>query len=373
MITIKEVKNKKDIKDFIEFPLNLYKDCPYFVPPLYSSEKSLFKTNNIYCDQCESVYYNAYMDGKIVGRISGIIQKVANEKYNQKRVRFTRFDSIDDQEVANLLFSTVEKWAKEKGMTEIVGPLGFSDLEREGLLVEGFDQLSTFEEQYNYEYYKKLIENYGFIKEVGWTERKLYLPKEINPKLERISSMMMEKYHLKYVYPKTTKELINKYGDKIFDLLDKSYYEIYGSVPLNKKMRDDLKASFKLIVDVKFVAIIVDENDDVVCFGISFPSIAKAVQKSGGRLTPACIIRILKALRNPEILDLALIGVEKKYQLRGISSSIISNLLKYLSNCNIKYCETNLNLESNDNIQNQWKNFDSILHKKRSAFVKTIE
>ena len=173
MIEVREVKTKKEQKEFLNFPLDLYDNNPYFVPPLYGDEKKIFKKNYMYLDQAEAIYFNAYKDNKIVGRISGIIQNAANEKNNEKRVRFTRFDSIDDQEVANALFSKVEAWAKEKGMDTVVGPLGFSDLEREGLLVEGFDQLSTFEEQYNYDYYPKLVENYGFVKEVDWLESKL--------------------------------------------------------------------------------------------------------------------------------------------------------------------------------------------------------
>ena len=168
MITIKEVKSRKQIKEFIEFPLKLYKDNPYFVPPLYMDEKALFKKNNVNKEQAESVFYLAYKENKVVGRIQGILQRVSNEKWKQKRVRFTRFDSIDDQSVADALFKQIETWAAKNGMNEVVGPLGYSDLDREGLLIEGFDQMSTFEEQYNYPYYQKLIENCGYNKEVDW-------------------------------------------------------------------------------------------------------------------------------------------------------------------------------------------------------------
>ena len=173
MIEIRKVKTKKEQRDFVNFPLKLYKNCEFFAPPLYVDEMKMFKKNYVYYDQSISVFFNAYENGKIVGRIQGILQKASNEKWGQKRVRFTRFDSIDNQEVANKLFEAIEDWAKENNMTEIVGPLGFSDLEREGLLIEGFDELSTFEEQYNYDYYQKLIENLGYQKEVDWVERKL--------------------------------------------------------------------------------------------------------------------------------------------------------------------------------------------------------
>lgn len=373
MIKIIEVKTKKQQKQFINFPIYLYKKNKYFVPPLYMDEKKIFKKNYMYYDQCEAVYYNAYIDNKVVGRISGIIQYASNEKNNEKRVRFTRFDSIDNQDVANALFNKVENWAKSKGMDTIVGPLGFSDLEREGLLVEGFDELSTFEEQYNYDYYQRLVENYGFEKEVDWVERKLYKPKEVDDRLERVSSYMMKKNNLKFGTAKNKKEFLKKYADKFFDIIDETYYDIYGTVPFTKGMRDMMISNFKLIINMKQVAVIVDEDDNVVCFGICFPSIAKAVQKSKGHLTPLAIIRILKSIKNPEIIDCGLIGVLPKYAMRGISSALISEIMKMLSEGNVKYAETNLNLETNANIQNQWKSFDSIQHKRRRAYVKKID
>ena len=372
MLVIKEVKTKKEQKEFLNFPLNLYKDNPYFVPPLYMDEKKIFKKDYLYLDQAEAVYYNAYMDDVMVGRISGIIQHASNKKENQKRVRFTRFDAINDQNVANCLFETVEAWAASKGMDTIVGPLGFSDLEREGLLIEGFDQLSTFEEQYNYDYYQTLIENYGFTKEVDWVERKLYLPEHIDPRLEKISSMMMKKYNLKFGEAKNVNDFIKKYADKFFDIIDTTYAPLYGTVPLTKATRKMMISNFKLIVDLKLVAVIVDEQDNVVCFGICFPSLSKALQPSNGHLTPLALIRVLKAIKKPQILDLGLIGVLPEYERRGIASAILNRLMQMLQMEGIKYAETNLNLETNDSIQNQWKSFDSVIHKRRRAFVKPI-
>ena len=371
MIEVIEVKTKKQIREFINFPLNLYKNNPYFVPPLYIDEKKLFNKNYIYNDQAEAVYYNAYLHGKIVGRISGILQHASNEKWNQKRVRFTRFDSIDNQDVANALFSKVENWAKEHQMEEIVGPLGFSDLDREGLLIEGFDELSTFEEQYNYPYYQKLIENYGFVKEVDWLERKLKAPKVIDERLERVSSYMMKKCKLKFVEVKSTRQFLKQYSDALFEIIDTTYDNLYQTVPFTDAMKKMMIDNFKLIINIKYVAAIVDENNRVVCFGICFPSIAKALQKSGGRLTIPAIFRLLKALKKPNIIDLGLIGVLPEYQMRGISTAIIAALQKMISDGNIEYAETNLNLETNNNIQNQWKNFDGEIHKRRRSSQKS--
>lgn len=373
MITVVEVKTKKQKKQFLNFPLKLYKKCKYFVPPLYVDEKKMFKKNYMYYDQSEAVFYNAYVGKKMVGRIQGILQRAANEKNNQKRVRFTRFDSINNQEVANALFSKVENWAKEKQMNELVGPLGFSDLEREGLLIEGFEELSTFEEQYNYEYYKTLIENYGFKKEIDWVERKLYYPKVVDDRLGTLSAKILEKYNLRYGEAKNTKDFIKKYADKFFDIVDETYVDIYGSVPFTEGMRKMMIDNFKIIINIKNVVVIVDENDDVVCFGLCFPSLANAIRKSKGHLTPLALLRILKAIKYPKIIDLALIGVVPKYAMKGVSSALINKVLEMLSNKKIKHAETNLNLETNYHIQNQWKSFDSILHKRRRCFVKTIE
>ncbi len=372
MIEVREVKTKKEIKDFIDFPLNLYRGNPYFVPPLYGDEKKLFSDGNVYSDQSESVFYLAYQDGKTVGRIQGILQRAANQKWNTKQVRFTRFDSIDDQEVANALFSKLENWAKSKGMEETVGPLGYSDLEREGLLIDGFEWVSTFEEQYNYDYYQKLIENFGYEKDVDWVERRLKAPKELDERIPKISEMMMKKYELHFGEAKNTNDFLKKYADKIFDLLDVTYDNLYGTVPFTPAMKEMMIANFKLIIDIKYVYIILDKNERALCFGLAFPSIGEALIKSGGKLTLPAIFRLLKALKKPKSIDLGLIGVLPEYAMRGISTAIIWKLMQSLSDGEIEYAETNLNLADNLAIQNQWKKFDSILHKRRRSYKKKI-
>ena len=372
MIEIREVKTRKEQKEFLNFPLDLYDKNPYFVPPLYGDEKKIFNKDYVYYDQSEAVYYNAYKDGKIVGRISGILQKAANEKWNQKRVRFTRFDSIDDQDVANALFGAVEKWAKEKNMEEVVGPLGFSDLEREGLLIEGFDELSTFEEQYNFPYYQKLIENLGYTKDVDWLERKLYLPKQIDPRIKEVTEKILQKYNLRFSESKNINHFLKQYADKFFKILDETYDHIYGTVPFTDGMKKMMIDNFKMILDLRFISLIVDKDDNVVCFGLCMPSLSKAVQKSKGRLTIPAIFRILKAVKKPEIIDLALIGVTPEYKMKGVGMALIARIYEILQMPGVKYCETNLNLEDNHNIQNQWKNFDSVQHKRRRSFIKKI-
>ena len=328
MIRIKEVTTKQEQKRFIDFPLELYKGNDCFVPPLYGDEKKMFKPDFVYNETCDIISFLAYDGERVVGRIQGIIQKDANRKNNEKRVRFTRFDALDRQEIADALFKAVEDWAIAKGMDTAVGPLGFSDLEREGLLIEGFDQLSTFEEQYNAPYYQKLIENCGYEKEVDWTESKLYLPDEGAENLLKMTDYVMKRYNLHFGEAKNVNEFIRKYADEFFALLDKAYENLYGTVPFTQGMKDQLITSFKLIVDLKHVAVILDENDRVVCMGICFPSIARAVQKSGGRLTPAALVRLLKAIKRPDVIDLGLIAVEPEYMNRGVATVISAELIK---------------------------------------------
>lgn len=374
MITVKAVKTKKEQKEFLDFPLKLYKNNPYYVPPLYGDEKKIFRNDYVYLDQAEAVYFNAYDDtGKIVGRISGILQRASNEKNNEKRVRFTRFDAVDDQRVADALFDAVEKWAKSKGMDTVCGPLGFSDLEREGLLIEGFNYLATFEEQYNYDYYQRLIENCGYAKEVDWVGFQLRAPKEQNDRLERLSGLMMKKYNLHIGPAKNTKDFIKRYADGFFEIIDSTYVDIYGTVPFTDGMKKMMIDNFKLIIDVENVMVILDENDRIVCFGILFPSIAKAVQKSGGRLTVPTLFRLLKAIKHPKVFDLGLIGVLPEYARKGISSLLIAKVIKSMREQNIEHSETNLNLETNSNIINQWKSFDTTQHKRHRCFVKKID
>ena len=373
MIEVREVTTKKEQKDFLHFPLNLYKNNPYFVPPLYGDEKQIFSKDYMYYDQAEAVYFNAYKDGKIVGRISGILQKAANLKWGQNRVRFTRFDAIDDQEVANALFGAVEEWAKSKNAEEIVGPLGFSDLEREGLLIEGFDQLATFEEQYNYDYYQKLIENCGYGKDVDWLEKKAFVPKGgMDPKIAQITSQIMKKYGLRFATAKNTRAFLKRYVNQIFEIWDETYGKIYGTVPFTEKVKKSMLANFNLVIDLRFIAAIVDKNDKIVAFAVVFPSMSKAVQKSGGRLTPACLIKLLHDIKKPKIVDMALIGVIDEYKNTGVAMALVSVFCDRLTRYKVEYAETNLMLEHNDPIQNLWKRFEMHQHKRRRCFIKKI-
>ena len=332
---------------------------------------AMFKDNFTYNDQTKSAFFLAVRDGEVVGRIHGIWQFVANEKWGQSRVRFTRFESINDQEVANALLGAVEDWGKSLGMTEIVGPLGYSDMEREGLLVEGFDQLATFEENYNFDYYQTLIENYGYQKDVDWTGNKLYLPKGgVDPKIKEISDRMMKKYNLHFCTETNTNKFLKKYVNKIFAIWEDTYSKIYGTVPFSRRVMDGVLDQFKLMVKCKYVPLILDENDNVIAFGVCFPSIAKAVQKSGGRLTIPCLFRLLKAINKPEVLDVALIGVVDEYKNKGLNAAILYRLLCLMEE--VDHAESNLMLEHNNPIQNMLKYFDAPQHKRHRCYIKQL-
>ena len=370
MITIEEVRTRKQQKEFINFPLKLYKGNPYYTPPLYMDEKKIFRKDFVYNDMCDSVHFNAYKDGKMAGRISGILQKAANEKTGKRQVRFTHFDVIEDEEVARMLLKTIENWAVKKGMNEVVGPLSYSDLEREGLLIEGFDYPATFEESYNYPYYQGFIENYGYQKDVDWTGSRLRVPKDYDGEVDKLAQFVMKRYNLHLGMSRNTKELIDKYVDGIFELLDKSYDLLYGTVPFTEGMKKMMLDNFKLVINVKNVAVILDENEKMICFGIAFPGIADAVRPSGGRLTPLTLLRLLKTLKKPSIIDLCLIGVDPEWLNRGVSVIVSAEMMKMLKE--VKYAETNANLEENYAIQNQWKRFDEQKIKRRRCYIKRL-
>ena len=374
MITVKEVKTRKEQKEFLNFPIDLYKGNPNFVPPLWADEMKMFKPGYVYSDCCDSVFYNAYRDGKVVGRIQGIIQRAANEKNDEKRVRFTRFDAIDDLEVSRALFEAVEKWAVERGMDTACGPLGYSDLEREGLLIEGFDQLSTFEEQYNAPYYQTHIEALGYAKEVDWLEFQLYGPEseETLKEQEQLAQFIMKRYKLHFGPAKNGKDFLKRYADGVFKLIDDSYDKLYGTVPFTDGMKKLMMDNFSMVISTKNIAVILDENDKVVCFGLAIPALAKALVGTHGKYTPGTLLKLLKAIKRPTAIDLCLIGVDPEYLNRGISTVFSVELMHMLADKRITHAETNLHLEDNWAILNQWKRFEHRNHKRRRSYVKKL-
>lgn len=372
MITIKEVKTNKDIRDFITFPLKLYKGCDNFVPPLYADERALLKSGGN-SSVGSSVFYLALRDGKVVGRIQGILQKQYNQMHNEKRIRFTRFDAINDKNVASALFSAVERWGKELGMDTICGPLGFNDLEREGLLIEGFDENSTFEEQYNYAYYKDLIEGFGFEKEIDWLEFELTAPEKKNEIISKVAKRSLEMNKLHIASKNMSKKAyIEKYSDGFFDCLDACYSKLYGTVPIEKEQRKELISQFITILNMDYIDFVCDENDRVVAFALAFPNIGEAVKKSGGKLTLPTIIKLVKLVKKPTWVDLGLIAVLPEYQNTGVNAVFVDVFINRLCSGEITKCETNLNLETNTAVMSQWVYVNSRQHKRRRAYIKSI-
>ncbi len=373
MVEIVEVKTKKDIKEFIELPLRLYRGCEYFVPPIYSDEKKLLMAGGK-PDISESVFYLAKRDGVTVGRIQGILQKQYNELHGTAQIRFTRFDSVDDTEVSRALFSALEQWGRGLGMTELCGPLGYSDLDREGLLIEGFSENSTFEEQYNYDYYAALVEDSGLKKDVDWLEFEIKAPEKPNPMLARVAERTLELNKLHIADTSVSKKAyIAKYKDQLFDVLDECYSKLYGTVPISEDMKTELISQFMMILNKEYLIIICDEEERVAAFGLCFPNIGDALKKSGGRLTPSALIKLLRLANKPSCVDMGLVAVRPEYQNAGLNAVIMNVLMQALTSGRLEKSETNLNLETNTAVMAQWKYFSARQHKRRRAYIKSIE
>ncbi len=373
MIEIIEVKTRADRREFVELPLRMYKDCPYFVPELYGDVMKLLRAGNK-SEIADTVFYIAKKDGRTVGRIQGILHKQSNELKGEKRVRFTRFDSIYDAEVSRALFGAVESWARERGMTELCGPLGYSDMDREGLLVWGFDENSTFEEQYSYEYYPELVEDFGFTKEVDWLEFELTAPEKKNPMLARVAERALEMNKLHIANTSISKRrYISKYADSFFDTLDICYAKLYGTMPITNEQRRELISQFMAVINIDYAVFICNEAEEVVAFGLCFPSIGDALKKSGGRLNIPTLMKLMRTVKNPKTLDLGLVAVRPEYQNSGINAVILNGMVEILSDGRIEKCETNLNLETNTQVLAQWKHLTARHHKRRRAYIKNIE
>ena len=373
-IEIKEVKTKSELRRFVKFQLELYKDNPYYVPNLIFDEiLTLSKDKNPAFESCEAIYFLAYKNKKIVGRIAGIIVHECNRIWNQKFARFGFVDFIDDDDVVNALFDSVVRWAKAKGMLSLHGPLGFTDLDHEGMLIFGFDQPGTMASIYNYPYYPKQLERIGFLKDQDWVERKIYIPACVPEKHLRIGEIASQKFGLKVIKFRKRKE-VWPYAYKIFNTLNKAYTPLYGFSPLSEKQIHYYVKMYIPLLQLNLISIIVRETDDeVVGFGITLPSLTRAMQKAKGKLFPFGFIYLLKALYSkPKIIDLYLIAILPEYQNKGINALLFNDLIPEFNRINAKYAESNPELTTNHAVQLQWQYFNTELHKTRRAFIKKI-
>ncbi|MCQ2776497.1 MAG: hypothetical protein MJ217_02090 [Bacilli bacterium] len=376
MIKIKEINSKKDLKIFVNFPIKLYKKCFYYVPMIYQDEMNLLNENkNFYLkSSCEQALFLAYKDNKVVGRIQAILPKDSNKKYSQKRVRFTRFDCINDQEIANALLDAVKEYGLSKGMTEINGPLGYSDQEREGLLVEGFKELGTYDEQYNFPYYQKLIENYGFNKEAEWVEFKLKIDEENTVKSLKYFDRILELNKVHLVPPLPKKIFVETYKEQFFALVNECYGEIYQFSEINEAVKKQLLDSFGMFLTHENLPIMLDENDNMVGFALWMPSISKALVGSKGSLkNPITLLKLLNSVKHPKVYDFLLCGIKKEYRNKGLDIVYLKSLYDLWHKYKLDHFETNLNLKTNDNIISEWNRFLPTQNKRRFAYILEIK
>ncbi len=375
-ITIKKVTTTGELKQFIRFNYELYKENPYSVPDLYDDMLNTFSPKkNAAFEFCEADYFLAYKDGKLVGRVAAIINHRANETWNKKDVRFGWIDFIDDLEVSATLLKAVEVWGRERGMTSMVGPLGFTDFDAEGMLIEGFDQLSTMATIYNYPYYPQHLERLGFEKDADWVEFKIYIPDAIPDKHKRISDLIRRKYNLKVKKYTSAKQLAMEYGQAIFELMNEAYSPLYGYSALSQKQIDQYINMYLPILDLRMITLITDAEDKLICVGISMPSLATALQKAKGRLLPFGWYHLGKTIflkKYPKMLDLMLVAVKPEYQNKGVNALLFSELIPVYQQLGFEYAESNPELELNDKVQAQWEYFKTEQHKRRRCFKKEI-
>lgn len=373
-VEVREVKGKKELRKFVKFNIDLYKDNPYHVPGLIDEELvTLDRTKNPAFEVCDAVYFLAYKDGKIAGRIAGMVNRRSNETWNQKYARFGFVDFIDDEEVVDALFGAVEKWARSQEMEAVLGPMGFTDLDHEGMLIEGFDQLGTMATIYNYPYYPRHMERLGYEKDQDWHEFKIYIPDGIPEKHQRIGEIVKKKYGLKTMKFTRTKDLM-PYAQKVFETLNAAYTPLYGFAKLTQKQIDYYIKMYIPMLRLDLVTLIVREEDDaVVGFGISLPSLSNALQKAKGKMLPFGWFHLLKALKtNPKVVDLYLTGVLPEYQNKGVNALLFNDLIPVYKRVGAVYAESNPELESNNAVQAQWDYFKREHHKTRRAFIKRL-
>lgn len=376
-ITIKKVSTKKELKQFIRFNYEFYKKNPYSVPDLYSDMVNTFsRDKNAAFEFCEAEYFLAYKDGQLVGRIAGIINHRANEVWNKKDVRFGWIDFIDDLEVSSALLNAVEEWGKSKGMEHIQGPLGFTDFDAEGMLIEGFDQLSTMATIYNYPYYPEHMEKLGYEKDADWVEFKIYIPDDIPEKHRRISELIQKKYNLRIKKYTSAKKIGSEYGQAIFELMNEAYKDFYGYSSLSQKQINQYVSTYLAILDLRMVTLVVDAEDKLVAVGISMPSLSEALQKAKGKLAPFGWYYLLKALfmkRRAKMLDLLLVAVKPEYQNKGVNALLFYDLIPVYQKLGFIFAESNPELEMNGKVQAQWEYFETQQHKRRRAFTRKLK
>jgi GNAT superfamily N-acetyltransferase len=372
MITVVEAVSKRSLKKFVAFPFALYKNCEQWVPPIIKDElATLDRNKNAVFQNAEAKFFIAYKNGDIVGRIAAIINWVEVNDQKKNKVRFGWFDVIDDPNVTAALLEKVKDFGSANGMTYMEGPVGFSNLDKAGMLVDGFEELNTMITLYNYPYYSKHLEMFDFKKQAEWVEYKITLTHELNPKVVRFSKLISEKFQLKTLRFTSSKQII-PYIDEMFDLLNKTYSSLQTYVPIQQYQIDHYKNKYINFIHPEFVNCIQDSNGKLIAFAITMPSFSKALKKVNGKLFPFGFRHILKAQKKNDSACFYLIGIAPEYQGKGVTSLIFLEMAKTFKKMGIDHLETNPELEENKAVQALWNDYNPVLHKRRRTYKKTI-
>lgn len=370
---IRRVETKRDLKTFITLPLRMYRGNPYWVPPLQFDEwATLDKSRNPAFEFSEAEYWLAYKDGKLAGRIAALINHRYVEKWGNKYGRFGWVEFIEDFEVAEALFRTAEDWLRSKGMVGVNGPMGFTDLDKEGLLIEGFNEMGTMPMIYNHPYYPEYIERLGYTKDVDWLEYEVKVPDSIPEKVLRVQDLVAKRNGLRIYEWKTTRELRQKFAKDIFALLDEAYAPLYGTTPLSERQVESYIDQYLGFADPRFTKVVVDGDDRLVSFGIVFPSLSRALQRSRGSLWPFGWIHFLYAMKFPKGIDMLLIAVDQKHKALGAVAFLMTALITSCQKVGVVSAETAGELETNVEVQSLWKGYDRRQHKRRRAYIKML-
>ena len=372
-IRIEEVKTKRQLKQFILFPNALYKNNPYWVPSLYFDEVStLDPKKNPAFEFCRTRYFLAYKGTKIAGRIAGIINDRYIEIWKNKYARFGWIDFIEDFSVAKALFKAVEAWAKEQGMEGIQGPMGFTDFDKEGLLIEGFNELGTLPTIYNHPYYPQYLEREGYTKEVDWVEYKIKIPAQLQPDILRIANIAERRLKLKVVHLKKAKDVL-PYAEDIFKLLNDGYKHLFGFVPLTGRQIQAYTKQYFSFINPDFIQVVVDSKNELAAIAITMPSLSKALQKSKGKLLPFGFMRLLRAIKHNDAADLYLITVRQDLQGKGVNAILMRETQSACLKYGIKYVYTAPELETNTNVRGQWKYYENEQNKRRRCYARVFK
>lgn len=375
-VEIKEVQSRRELREFVNFPEKLYRHNPYYVPPLeFDQMDTLDQKKGAAQEFCDSKLYLAYKDGKLAGRVAAIVNRLANKQWNHKEVRFGWYDFIDDREVSKALMDKVEEFGRKYGMESVVGPLGFTDFDPEGLLIEGFDRLSTMALIYNYPYYVDHIEEMGFQKDADWIEYKIEVPKALPERVARMANIIELRANV-HVTPLTRKLIKEKdYAHKIFKIINECYKNLYNFTVLPEKMADKYIGFYLKVLDLNYVSLVENDKDEIVAFGITMPSIVRALQRSRGKLFPFGWWYLAKSLffKREEGVEMLLVGVNPEYRNSGVNTLVQLDMFKKYTEAGVKWAETNAILETNIKNQGQFKEFDRECKKRRRSYIKPLD